>query len=131
MLQLFHSLEFAVLFDLPRSLLGLCKKRRLASGTAPYAHGFLDTCLLEEVTKEAACSCVSTYLNYNSFSPSLNLLKRELRVFGIASFSQTLSVHHCTVFFFFSLPTLGCDTVKKFLWGWGVGWEHKCGVMCV
>lgn len=105
MLQLLHSLEFAVWSDLPRSLLGLCKKRRLASGMAPCAHGFLDTCLLEEVTKGAPGSCVSTYLNYNSFFPSLNLLKRDLRVFRIASFSQALSVHHCTVFVFFFLLT--------------------------
>lgn len=93
-----HSLEFPVSLDVPGSPLGFYVKRWLISGMAPCAHGFLGNCLLEEdcstVTKEALCRFVSTYLNYNSFFPSLNLLKRELRIFLIVSFSQVLSVHY-------------------------------------
>lgn len=72
----------------------------------PGVHGLLDTCLLEKdcstVTKEALCRSASTYLNYNLSFPSVNLLKRELRVFLIMPVSQALSGHHCRLVFVFA-----------------------------
>lgn len=70
-----------------------CKEESHTRGSC--ARKVLDTGLREggcpTETKEDLCRLVSTYINYKSFSPSLKLLKRELRVFPIASFSQVPS----------------------------------------